>query len=95
VVAAGLARFLKLAGGIAKEFRGKGYATEAARGIDRLGVSRPSRSSGSCTASIAKTTASQAVARRLGARPERDIELFGHAAELWVTRREAWTGSKN
>jgi len=42
-----------------------------------------------------ENTASQAVARRLGARPERDIELFGHTAELWVTRRAAWGGQEN
>jgi RimJ/RimL family protein N-acetyltransferase len=78
--------------GIAKEFRGKGYAVEAARAsidwafttfeIDRI-VHCIDR----------ENTASQAVARRLGARPERDIELFGHPSELWVTRREAWSGA--
>jgi hypothetical protein len=31
------------------------------------------------------------VARRLGAVNEREIDLFGHLADLWVTRREAWT----
>jgi hypothetical protein len=37
-------------------------------------------------------SASQGVARRLGAEKDREIELFGHAADLWVTPRDAWTG---
>ena len=36
--------------------------------------------------------ASQAVARRLGAVIEHEIDLFGHVADLWVTRRDAWQG---
>jgi hypothetical protein len=35
--------------------------------------------------------ASQSVARRLGAQKDREIELFGHVADLWVTPRDAWT----
>jgi hypothetical protein len=34
--------------------------------------------------------ASQAVARRLGAEKEREIDLFGHIADLWVTSRDKW-----
>jgi RimJ/RimL family protein N-acetyltransferase len=75
--------------GIAKEFRGKGYAVEAARAaidwafatfeIDRV------------IHSIAPdNTASQAVARRLGAEIGGQTELFGHAADVWVTTRSAW-----
>jgi hypothetical protein len=34
------------------------------------------------------------VARRLGARKDRNIDLFGHAGELWVTQRETWMASR-
>jgi RimJ/RimL family protein N-acetyltransferase len=77
--------------GIAREFRGKGYALEAARAsinwafatfeLDRI-VHCIDR----------ENTASQAVARRLGAERESEIDLFGHAADLWVTRHETWRG---
>jgi RimJ/RimL family protein N-acetyltransferase len=75
--------------GIAGEFRGKGYAVEAARAsidwafatfeLDRI-VHCIDR----------ENTASQAVARRLGAERQGETDLFGHAADVWVTRREAW-----
>jgi len=75
--------------GIAKEFRGKGYALEAARAtidwvfstfdIDRIihSIDR-------------ENTASQAVARRLGAEIDSVTELIGHVADVWVTKRSAW-----
>jgi RimJ/RimL family protein N-acetyltransferase len=75
--------------GIATEFRGKGYAVEAAQAsidwafatfdIDRI-VHCIDR----------ENAASQGVARRLGARKERETELFGHVADLWVTDRKGW-----
>jgi RimJ/RimL family protein N-acetyltransferase len=75
--------------GIAREFRGKGYAVEAARAsidwvfatfeIDRI-VHCIDRNN----------VASQAVARRLGAGVDREIDLFGHVADLWVTSRSRW-----
>ncbi len=76
--------------GIAKEFRGKGYAVEAAAAsidwafatfeIEQIvHVIRP------------ENAASQKVAERLGAIVERQIDLFGSAADLWVTRRDIWT----
>jgi hypothetical protein len=34
------------------------------------------------------------VARRLGAEKQREIELFGHVANMWVTTRGAWTASQ-
>ena len=34
--------------------------------------------------------ASQNVARRLGASVEDEFDLFGHVADVWVTRRDAW-----
>jgi hypothetical protein len=30
------------------------------------------------------------VARRLGAEKGPRFDLFGHAADVWVTRRDAW-----
>jgi RimJ/RimL family protein N-acetyltransferase len=80
--------------GIAKEFRGKGYAVEAARAsinwsfatydIDRI-VHCIDR----------ENVGSQGVARRLGAKKDREIELFGHAADVWVTKRETWKALSN
>ena len=79
--------------GIAQEFRGKGYALEAARAaidwsfatfeIDRI-IHCIDR----------ENTASQAVARRLGAEKEREFDLFGHVADLWVPPREKWRGGR-
>jgi RimJ/RimL family protein N-acetyltransferase len=76
--------------GIASGFRGKGYAVEAARAsidwafvhfeIDRI-IHCIDR----------ENVASQGVARRLGATIEGELDLFGHAAEIWVTRRGTWT----
>jgi RimJ/RimL family protein N-acetyltransferase len=78
--------------GISSDFRGKGYAAEAARAsidwafatfeIDRV-IHCIDR----------ENTASQRVARRLGAEIEREIDLFGHVADLWVTSRQRWQGS--
>lgn len=75
--------------GIAKSFRGKGYAVEAAAAsidwafatfeIDKIvHCIRP------------ENVASQNVAQRLGATIERQVELFDRAADLWVTDRDAW-----
>jgi len=75
--------------GIDREFRGKCYALEAARAaigwcfstfeIDRI-VHCIDRDN----------AASQRVARRLGAEKQREIDLFGHVADLWVTERSRW-----
>ena len=35
------------------------------------------------------------VARRLGAEKQREIELFGHVADMWVTTRSAWTAPRS
>jgi RimJ/RimL family protein N-acetyltransferase len=80
--------------GIASEFRGKGYAVEAARAsidwafatfeIDRIIHSIDRENAGS-----------QAVARRLGAVIEGETDLFGHVANLWVTSRDAWQGGQS
>jgi RimJ/RimL family protein N-acetyltransferase len=37
-----------------------------------------------------ENTASQAVARRLGAEKGGEYDLFGHAADIWVTSRDRW-----
>jgi RimJ/RimL family protein N-acetyltransferase len=76
--------------GIASEFRGKGYAVEAARAsidwafatfeLDQI-VHPIDR----------ENIASQAVARRLGAEKQREIDLFGKVADLWVTHRDIRT----
>lgn len=76
--------------GIAREFRGKGYALEAAKAsIDWVFATFETDYIVHCI--DRENAPSQNVARRLGAKRERDIDLFGQAAELWVTRREAWT----
>jgi RimJ/RimL family protein N-acetyltransferase len=75
--------------GIARAFRGKGYATEAARAaIDWSFAAFELEQILHCI--DCENAASQAVARRLGAEKERPFDLFGHAADLWVTRRDAW-----
>jgi RimJ/RimL family protein N-acetyltransferase len=78
--------------GIAKEYRGKGYALEAARAaigwvfatfeIDEIAhcIDR-------------ENIASQAVARRLGAEKQGETDLFGHVADVWVTSRKKWQTS--
>lgn len=75
--------------GIAREFRGRGYAVEAARAaidwslttfeIDRI-----------VHCIDAENGASQAVARRLGATRDGETVLLGHACDLWVTHRGKW-----
>ena len=75
--------------GIAKEFRGKGYAREAACAsidwvFEHLAVNR-----------IIHTikpdnTASRSLAERLGATIEGQAEVFGDTVDVWVTTRERW-----
>jgi RimJ/RimL family protein N-acetyltransferase len=76
--------------GISSEFRGKGYAVEAARAsIDWAFATFELDQIIHCI--DRENIASQAVARRLGAEKGREIDLFGHVADVWVTRRDAWT----
>jgi RimJ/RimL family protein N-acetyltransferase len=78
--------------GIAREFRGKGYAVEAARAsIDWAFATFELDQIVHCI--DRENTTSQNVARRLGAENQRAIELFGHAADLWVTSRQKWQSS--
>jgi RimJ/RimL family protein N-acetyltransferase len=75
--------------GIAPEFRGKGYAVEAARAaIDWSFATFELDRIMHCIDQ--ENTASQAVARRLGAEKDGEIDLFGHLADVWVSRRDAW-----
>jgi RimJ/RimL family protein N-acetyltransferase len=75
--------------GIASGFRGKGYAVEAARAaIDWSFASFELDRIIHCI--DRENTASQAVARKLGAEKQGQIDLFGHAADVWVTTRDRW-----
>ena len=76
--------------GIASGLRGKGYAVEAARASIDWAFARFE------IAQIIhcidrENIASQRVAQRLGATIEREMDLFGHVADVWVTRRDRWT----
>jgi RimJ/RimL family protein N-acetyltransferase len=76
--------------GIAREFRGKGYATEAARAaIDWSLATFDIDQILHCI--DCENIASQGVASRLGAEKQDAIDLFGRPADVWVTRREAWS----
>jgi RimJ/RimL family protein N-acetyltransferase len=76
--------------GLAPEFRGKGYAVEAARAsIDWTFATFELDEIVHCI--DPDNVASQAVARRLGAVNEGEAMLLSHAVELWVTRRSKWT----
>jgi len=75
--------------GLAREFRGKGYAVEAAgAAIDWCFATFELDRIIHCI--DRENTASQAVARRLGAEKGREVDLFGHVADVWVTSREKW-----
>jgi RimJ/RimL family protein N-acetyltransferase len=75
--------------GIAREFRGRGYALEAARAsIEWCFATFELDEIIHCIDS--ENVLSQAVARRLGAKKGRAIDLFGHAADVWVTSRRRW-----
>jgi len=76
--------------GITKAVQGKGYAVEAARAsIDWAFATFEIDEIIHCI--DRENIASQAVARRLAAEKTRAIDLFGHVADIWVTKRSAWT----
>jgi RimJ/RimL family protein N-acetyltransferase len=78
--------------GIAAAFRGRGFAVEAARAsIDWVFATFEIDRIIHCIDH--DNPASKAVARRLGAEREREIDLFGHLADLWVTSRNRWQAS--
>lgn len=77
--------------GIANEFRGKGYALEAAEAsIDWTFATFELERIVHCI--DRENAASQAVARRLGASNEGETMLLGHPVDLWVTYRSRWRG---
>jgi RimJ/RimL family protein N-acetyltransferase len=79
--------------GIAREFRGKGYAVEAARAsIDWSFATFELDQIMHCI--DCENMASQAVARRLNAEKGPEIDLFGHVADVGVTRRDNWQRAK-
>src|SRR5882762_8547182 len=78
--------------GIASDFRGKGYAVEAARAaIDWAFATFELDQIMHCI--DRENIASQGVARRLGAERELEIDLFGQIADVWVTSRSKWRDS--
>lgn len=77
--------------GIAKEFRRKGYAVEAARVT--INWSFATFELDKIIHCIDRTNApSQAVARRLGAAIEGETTLLGRPSDIWVTHRGKWAG---
>ena len=81
---------LEVGWGIASRFRGKGYAIEAATAsIDWVFAQLTIDQIVHCI--DRENIASQNVARRLGASIESEFDLFGHTADVWVTRCETWT----
>ncbi|MGY3584746.1 RimJ/RimL family protein N-acetyltransferase [Bradyrhizobium sp. USDA 4341] len=75
--------------GIAKEYRGKGYAVEAARAaIDFVFANFTVDRIIHCIDPA--NVASQAVARRLGAVNEGPGKLEGDVVDIWVTQRSRW-----
>jgi RimJ/RimL family protein N-acetyltransferase len=75
--------------GIASDFRGKGYAVEAARAaIDWVFATFELDHIIHCI--NPENTASQAVARRLGAEKRGETDLFGRVEDVWVTKRSSW-----
>lgn len=82
---------LEVGWGIAKEFRGKGYAVEAARAaIDWSFTTFDLERIVHCI--DRENAASQSVARRLGASNEGETILLGHPCDLWITHRSRWLG---
>src|SRR5713101_7717139 len=78
----------------ASEFRGKGYAVEAARAaIDWVFATFELDRVIHCI--DLENTASQAVARRLGAEKQGETDLFGPVADVWVTMLRSWMASGN
>ena len=75
--------------GIAKELRGNGYAVEAARAaIDWVFSTFEIDHVIHCI--HPENPASQAVARKLGARIEGETQMSGDTVDIWVTGRNAW-----
>ena len=77
--------------GIDRACRGKGYAVEAARAsIDWVFATFEIGEIIHCIE--ASNEPSKSVARRLGARRDGEVDLFGKTNERWVTSRATWEG---
>ena len=77
--------------GIDSEYRGKGYAVEAAQAsIDWVFATFEIGEIIHCIE--ASNEPSKRVARRLGARHDGEVGLFGKPSERWVTSRASWKG---
>ncbi|TPQ33522.1 N-acetyltransferase [Bradyrhizobium guangdongense] len=75
--------------GIAKEFRGRGYAVEAAHAsIDWTFATFALDRIVHCI--VPDNAPSQAVARRLGAAIDGEAEMSGEKVDLWTTTRQGW-----
>jgi len=75
--------------GIARELRGQGYAIEAARAaIDWVFATFEIEEVIHCISP--ENAASQAVARKLGARIDGETQMSGETVDIWVTARNAW-----
>ena len=84
---------LEVGWGIASEFRGKHYAVEAARAsIDWVFATFEIDEIIHCI--DRENVASQSVAKRLDAVIEREFDLFGHVADIWVTHYDKWTAHR-
>jgi RimJ/RimL family protein N-acetyltransferase len=82
---------LEVGWGISRAARGRGYAVEAARAsIDWTFATFEVDQIVHCIE--ASNTASQAVARRLGASREREADVFGKLTDIWVTSRTSRVG---
>jgi len=77
--------------GIDRAYRGKGYAVEAARAsIDWVFATFEIDEIIHCI--DFNNAPSQAVARRLGARKDGEVDLSGKTNERWATSRDRWKG---
>jgi RimJ/RimL family protein N-acetyltransferase len=74
---------------LAKEFRGKGYAFEAMRAsIDWTFATFDIDHVIHCV--DRENKGAEVMLRRLGAQIQNEMQLLGHPADLWITKRSAW-----
>jgi RimJ/RimL family protein N-acetyltransferase len=74
---------------LAKEFRGKGYAFEAMRAsIDWTFATFDIDHVIHCL--DRENKGAEVMLRRIGAQIQNEMQLLGHPADLWITKRSAW-----